>query len=86
MKRSLLLISIFCFAGMVAFGQKVVQSGARTHASDSPKAGHSAQAKSSGSKGKKHSTKKKKETVIVHTAPDQQRIDSIKKEKMKHKQ
>lgn len=88
MKRSLLLISLICAIGFGAQAQKLVNPSAKPQSETKAKPATEAATatKSNKKKSVKHTTKKKKKVIEVkHTAPDQTKIDSIKKEKMKHK-
>jgi hypothetical protein len=75
MKRSLLLISLIGF-GTIAYCRQ-------DNAGNSPSA---VKKKTVTHHSKKHSKKEKtKQGEVIHYAPDQQQLDSIKKEKLKHK-
>jgi hypothetical protein len=71
----------------MVWAQGMVKPSSHPQSTDTAKGKRSsATAKSPSNKGvKRHHTKAKKQVEIVHTAPDQQKIDSIKKEKLKHK-
>ena len=88
MKRSLLLISFLYAIAFSAYGQKLVSPSAKPQSETrAAPVKHAVMAKSNKKKKTvRHTVRNKKEIrEIIHTAPDQQKIDSIKKEKMKHK-
>lgn len=85
MKRSLLLISAFCILCLGTSGQELAKPGTKPQTQGKAHKGKAATAKNS-RKGKAHKhIKNTKNKEIIHVGPDQQRVDSIKAEKMKQK-
>ena len=76
MKKLLLLTSLACICCSFVFGQEKVKSKTAVSHTDAAKAPV---------RKTKHKVRKKKHTAIVHTGPNQNKIDSLKNEKIKSK-
>ncbi len=85
MKKSLLLISILLAAHLMVTGQEQTGNGLRKPKTSVKSKKANAPAHTKSSKRRTSKQKVQKEKTIVHTSPDQHKIDSIKNEKMKHK-
>ena len=85
MKKLLLLISFLSMGFPQTFCQKITNPAKSPYSVDTTKGKLKANSKSTSHHYTEKRNKTKKQTAIIHNGPDQQKIDSIKKEKLKHK-